>query len=121
AWNTANDGNAWTLTAAPPAKANITIQEADPGAGNDGLSTPTVKSTGLFGLGSGEVNSVSVAIRPGLGAARRATVILHELGHCLRLDHTPGANDVMNSPAAANPAAPSAGDVAEALASDKDP
>jgi hypothetical protein len=93
--------------------------EGNPGAGNAGLATPTTVSTGLFGWGSGALTKVDILVRAGLSTAEKNRTIMHELGHALRLAHTAGANDVMNSSNTAT--TPSANDVAEALAADKDP
>ena len=120
AWNTANAGNNWNFVeTTTPANADISIDEEQPNPGATGTSYPHTTPTGLFGLGAGKLDSVHVAVKPGLSVAERDRTIIHELGHCLRLNHTPGATDVMNKSNTAT--TPSANDIAEANASDKDP
>lgn len=121
-WNAANMGNNnWKFEeVATAAEANVSVGEEDPGAGNTGLASPTTKATGLFGWGAGKLNSVNVKIKPGMSGNSRINTIMHELGHCMRMDHTNGAADIMG-PTQTTTTQPSANDKSEALASDKDP
>lgn len=119
-WNTANAGNNWDLNQVNNASdANVSIGQGAVAPGNAGEASPSTKATGLFGWGSGELNSVNINVDAGLSDAERDRTIIHELGHCLRLDHTPGVNDVMNASNTAT--TPSAEDIKEAKASDEDP
>lgn len=120
-WNTANAANNWRLVASPPEKANITIHRGAPGSGNDGVSKPKKTPTGLFGWGSGELTSVDITVGAALTGARLRTVILHELGHAMRLDDTGNVGELMHRAGQGNPQTPSTADLAEALASDVDP
>lgn len=122
AWNTANSGNAWEFQeTTDPVAADITIAEVSSGLrpGQGGVARAITKSTGFLGLGSGELVRVDVSIKAGLPAAVREVAIMHELGHCLRLAHDKGPSNVMDPMATVS--TPSASDVSEALASDKDP
>jgi hypothetical protein len=111
-WNTANAGNEWNFVeTADENEADVSIDEGDVGTGGPGEAIPTTED--------GDLKKVNINVEPGLSPAERDCTIVHELGHCLRLNETLGDDDVMYPLNTAT--IPSANDIAEANASGVDP
>jgi len=119
AWNTANANNGWSMsTTSTESEADVTIQEGDPGgdAKGDyaGLATPVTEVVN----GNKVLKRVDIVIDEGMTDAETNRTIMHELGHCFRMAHTDGANDVLNESNTAT--TPSTMDTTETRASDLD-
>ena len=114
-WNQGNNNGDWTLsTTSNEGEADVDVTSADPGGGADGLTTLTGTN-----VGGSTTNHMSVKINPALSGTRLQTVIMHELGHCMRMDHTNGVSDLMHPSGGNNPTTPSDEDKKEAAASAK--
>ncbi len=115
AWN----GNAggWSLsTTSDPGAADVDVNSADPGDGNDGLTTVTGTT-----VGGANTTHMTVKINPNISGNRLLSVIMHELGHCMRMAHTVAVGDLMEPSASGKPTTPSNEDKKEAEASNKTP
>jgi hypothetical protein len=110
AWNGANGG--WNLVETRNiGESQIIIQESpNLPPGKEGLSHPEWNV-------DKELVLVIALVKEGLPVDKRDAAIMHELGHCMRLDDTKEATDVMHWKNLGL-AVPSANDKAEAAASD---
>lgn len=112
-WNEANSDNDWEFEVTDnPDEADVTVSEGKLDSGTMGECSPNIED--------GEITSMDVTIDEGLSDKDRDDTVLHELGHCLRIDDTDNEGDVMRG-SGDIPSDPSKNDKEEAEASDEDP
>jgi len=126
-WNNANTGdNRWRfLETTDPNQADVSIEAASLPDTIAGLAT--AKFSGIWFWK--KIKRVGVKIKSSLTGNDRLHTIMHELGHCMRMDDTKDSRDIMygywHSPPPTTPSTPASGshtnDMDEAKASDVDP